>query len=203
MSSLPIVSFVLPAELKDIKQGFLPDNLLRDVKPYGKLYWKAADAWDAMVAAAAQDKVELKPVSAGDTYRSYAAQEAVFLQRYTLKPLPKSKHTRKWNGKTWYLKPNAGAQLAAPGGSIHNWGCAVDVHTASGDRLEWLKGNAIAFGWSWEVVPSEPWHLRCFNADQPTPAVQMWLSEKPKVDVVAPKADATEAVKPKPRKPKA
>lgn len=208
--ALVVVPFVLPADLKGVKQGFVPDELLRPIKPYGKLYWRAADAWHAMQDAAAKDGIELKPTSAGDTYRSYASQEAAFLQRYTLKAIPGTS-TRKWNGKTWHLKKGM-AQLAVPGTSMHNWGAAVDCHTASGERLEWLKGNAIAFGWSWEVQ-SEPWHLRLFNADEVTPAVQMWLANKPAAAEApaakAPAADATAPVAsvapktPKPRKPKA
>jgi hypothetical protein len=39
-------------------------------------------------------------------------------------------------------------------------GIAVDVANANGKILEWMKLNIAAFGFSWEVVPEEPWHIR-------------------------------------------
>jgi LAS superfamily LD-carboxypeptidase LdcB len=58
------------------------------------------------------------------------------------------------------------AMLATPGKSQHNLGLAVDVHSASEPkRLNWLIANVKEFGFSWEVVPSEPWHLRYVSGD--------------------------------------
>jgi len=68
------------------------------------------------------------------------------------------------------------AMLATPGKSNHNLGLAVDVHSAGEPkRLNWLIANVKDFGFSWEVVPSEPWHLRLVTGDNPTPAVQAWV----------------------------
>jgi hypothetical protein len=53
---------------------------------------------------------------------------------------------------------------------------AVDVHSASEPkRLNWLIANVKEFGFSWEVVPSEPWHLRYVNGDNAPAAVKAWM----------------------------
>ncbi len=71
--------------------------------------------------------------------------------------------------------------LATPGKSQHNLGLAVDVHTASDPkRLKWLIANVLKFGFSWEVVPSEPWHIRYTEGDQVPQAVKEWLALNPK-----------------------
>lgn len=54
---------------------------------------------------------------------------------------------------------------------------AVDVHTAGEPkRLKWLIANVRKFGFSWEVVPEEPWHLRYTEGDNPPPAVSDWMT---------------------------
>ena len=59
------------------------------------------------------------------------------------------------------------AMLATPGRSQHNLGLAVDIHSASEKkRINWLIANVEKFGWSWEVVPQEPWHIRYVSGDQ-------------------------------------
>jgi len=189
-----VVPVKQPADLKGIKPGKLPEALLRPVKG-GKLHWLAAAAWEAMVEAAKADGVELKPVSAGDTYRSYDSQLAVFLQRYTKKPNGNS--TRTFEGVKWYKKDAKFASLAAPGTSQHNTGLAVDVHTAGEPkRLKWLIANVRKFGFSWEVVPEEPWHLRYTEGDNPPTAVAEFMArnniQKPS-GLVAPAASTAAA----------
>ena len=168
-----IVPVKLPKDLKGIEPGKLPDSLLRSIKSGGKLHWLAANAWNAMVAKAKADGIELKPTSSGDLYRSYESQKTGFLSRYTLDKVDGTS-TKTFEGKTWYLKKGM-AMLATPGKSQHNLGLAVDVHSASDPkRLNWLIANVKDFGFSWEVVPSEPWHLRLVTGDSPTSAVQAW-----------------------------
>jgi hypothetical protein len=83
--------------------------------------------------------------------------------------------TKTFEGKTWYLKKGM-AMLATPGKSQHNLGLAVDVHSASEQkRLNWLIANVKEFGFSWEVVPSEPWHLRYVNGDNVPASVKAWM----------------------------
>ena len=78
--------------------------------------------------------------------------------------------------------------LATPGKSQHNLGLAVDVHSASEPkRLNWLIANVKEFGFSWEVVPSEPWHLRYVNGDNIPASVKAWMDAN---GVVAPAAGA-------------
>jgi hypothetical protein len=169
-----IVPVTLPRDLAAHAAGRVPDDLLRPVPGGGRLHWLAAQAWMALVSKAACDGVELKPTSAGDTYRSYEAQLAAFKQRYTTAPIPGAS-TRTFEGRRWYLK--RGAPLAAPGSSQHNWGIAVDVHSAAEKRrLRWLIANVKDFGFSWEVVPAEPWHIRYVAGDDVPAAVQAWVA---------------------------
>lgn len=166
-----------PADLEGVAPGKLPEKLLKPVKGGGKLHWRAAAAWDAMVEAAKADGIELKPVSAGDTYRSFESQLMAFRQRYQKEPIPGAQ-TRTFEGVKWYKKDPKLASLAAPGTSQHNSGLAVDVHTAAEPkRLEWLIANVRKFGFSWEVVPEEPWHLRYTEGDNPPAAVVEYIAK--------------------------
>jgi len=174
-TAFPIIKLKLPADLEGVKAGFLPEKLLKEIQPHGRLHWRAAESWEAMRQKALNDGVGFfKPTSSGDTYRSYESQEKGFRQRYQLEPIP-NQSTRTFEGKKWYLKRGF-APMATPGGSNHNYGLAVDIHTASGDRLKWMQKNIVAFGWSWELS-SEPWHIRLVTADEPTEAVKnYWAS---------------------------
>ena len=176
-----IVPIVMPKDLKGVTPGKLPESILRPIPGGGKLHWRAADAWNAMVAKAKADGLVLKPTSSGDLYRSYESQLAGFKQRYVLEPI-KGTSTKSFEGKTWYLKKGM-AMLATPGRSNHNLGIAVDVHSAGEPkRLNWLIANVKDFGFSWEVVPSEPWHLRYVCGDNPPPAVVAFTSGQPIVE---------------------
>jgi len=166
-----------PADLEGVAPGKLPEKLLKPLKSGGKLHWRAADAWEAMVEAAKADGVELKPVSSGDTYRSFESQLMAFRQRYQKEPIPDAQ-TRTFEGVKWYKKDPKLASLAAPGTSQHNSGLAVDVHTASGPRLDWLIDNVRKFGFSWEVVPEEPWHLRYTEGDNPPASVIEYITKR-------------------------
>ena len=169
-----IAPVVLPKDLKGIEPGKLPANLLRAVPGGGKMHWIAASAWTAMVEKAKAEGVELKPTSSGDTYRTYESQKSGFLTRYTLDKVDGTS-TKTFEGKTWYLKKGM-AMLATPGKSQHNLGLAVDVHSASEPkRINWLIANVKEFGFSWEVVPSEPWHLRYVSGDNAPAAVKAWM----------------------------
>jgi hypothetical protein len=171
-----IVPVKLPADLKGVTPGKLPANLLVGIEGGGKLHWLAAAAWNAMDEKAKADGIELKPTSAGDTYRTYESQLAGFKQRYQLEEIPGAS-TRTFEGKKWYLK-KGNAPLAAPGSSQHNLGIACDVaNAAEPKRINWLIANVKDFGWSWEVVPEEPWHIRYVCGDNPPPAVVAWMEK--------------------------
>ena len=174
-----IVPVKLPISLKNVEPGKLHPSLLRKIPQGGQLHYLVADAWNAMVDAAKTDGIELKPTSSGDAYRSYDAQKAGFLQRYQLEPIT-NQSTKTFEGKTWYLKKGM-AMLATPGKSQHNLGLAIDIHSAGEKkRLGWLIKNVLKFGFSWEVVPSEPWHLRYTEGDAVPQAVKEWLVLNPK-----------------------
>lgn len=130
-------------------------------------------------------------------YRSYDSQLKVFLERYQKEAIPGAS-TRTFEGVKWYKKSEKLASLAAPGTSQHNSGLAVDVHTASGERLKWMVANCAKYGWSWEVVPEEPWHIRYTEGDNVPEAVKAWMAANPS-EVCAPgavTAPAPEAPKP-------
>lgn len=155
--------------------------MLRKVVGGGSLELCAADAWEAMVAAAKADGIKLAPSSAGDLFRSIEQQKKGFLQRYQQEEIVGAS-TRTYNGKKWFLK-KGNAPLAAPNDdaktcSKHMLGIAVDVAGANGARLEWMFNNIAKFGWSWEVLPEEPWHIRYVAGDDVPEAVTLWLQSK-------------------------
>ena len=175
-ADLPIIPVVLCSCLKNAVPGKLPPKLLRAIEGKGKLHHCAADAYEAMDAAANAEGIDLAPTSQADTYRSLETQEYGFYQRYTTNVIPGQK-PKVYKGQAWYLKKGM-AVLATPGQSKHNLGIAIDIANANGKRLEWLKKNAVSFGFSWEVVPSEPWHLRYVVGDKTPERVKDWLALK-------------------------
>jgi LAS superfamily LD-carboxypeptidase LdcB len=169
---------VLPADLLNAKNGQLRPNLLRAIRPLGLLHHLAADAYYAMRAAAVADGIRpFKPTSRADTYRTYQEQVALFNARYTLTPLP-GRPSKVWDGRRYWQKPNT-AVAAVPGTSNHGLGLAVDIWSASGDRLDWLEANAITYGFSWEFTSgAEPWHLRYYRGDNVPKAVLEWKNAR-------------------------
>jgi LAS superfamily LD-carboxypeptidase LdcB len=167
--------------IKGKKPSEILPAMLRKVVGGGSLELCAADAWEAMVAAAKADGVKLAPTSLGDLFRSIEQQKRGFLQRYQQEPI-EGASTRTYNGKKWFLK-KGNAPLAAPNDdaktcSKHMLGIAVDVPGANGARLEWMFNNIAKFGWSWEVLPEEPWHIRYVAGDNIPEAVTLWLQSK-------------------------
>jgi hypothetical protein len=148
--------------------------MLVDIKPYGKLHPRAANAYNAIRAAAfAAGIKQFKPISAGDTYRSLAQQTAGFLQRYTLQPIDGAS-TRTWQGRKYYLRPG-NAPLAAPGTSRHNLGLACDYANMAGPTIDFMCEHGPRFGWSLEVMPAEPWHWFYWPGDKVPAAVTQYL----------------------------
>ena len=177
----PVVTVKYCSHLAGKKPSQVTPDILRKTVSGGKMELCAADAWDAMVAAAAKDGVTLKPTSLGDQFRSIDQQKAAFLQRYRKEPVANST-SRTWNGQKWWLKKGL-APLAAPNDdaktcSRHMLGLAVDVANASGKILEWLLANEDKFGFSHEVQ-SEPWHIR-YVAGNDVPAAVKEFVEQPK-----------------------
>ena len=173
----PIVKVVLPSDLKGCKAGEIPANLLRPIEGKGRLHRLAADCYEAMDAAANAEGIDLSPTSPADTYRTLAVQEYGFYQRYTTEVV-KGEKPRVYKGIPYYLK-KGNAMMAVPGTSKHNLGIAVDIRDSTNPkRLRWLADNAVSFGFSWEALPSEPWHLRYVAGDDIPERVTAWLAAK-------------------------
>lgn len=131
-----------------------------------------------MRAAALADGIRpFKPTSRADTYRTYQEQVALFTSRYTMTPLP-GRPSKVWDGRRWWLRPGM-ATAAVPGTSNHGLGLAVDIWSASGERLDWLEANALTYGFSWEFTSgAEPWHIRYYRGDDIPPAVAEWKNAR-------------------------
>lgn len=174
---LPIAKVVMPSDLKKVENGKLSADLLRPIKPSGRMHHKAAIGWGVLQAVAAEEKLQL--VHVGD-YRPYEQQLSLFMQR--MKDYPNAKvanqTTRKFDGKTWYL--HVGAPVATPATSNHGWGLAIDAalklkrgeivsittkpKAARRSGLDFLLEWAEPCGFSWELQ-SEPWHIRWVCGD--------------------------------------
>ena len=167
---------ILPRIVAHCQAGELPNNMLVEVKPYGKLLYAAADCWMAWRDRAFAEGIKtFKPTSANDCYRSLATQTIAWNDRMTTAPIAGVK-PRVYKGQNWYLKPGK-APIAQPGSSHHNWGISVDVSEASGERFAFMAETALDYGFSWEL-DSEPWHVNCYNADVTPALVLEWKKAK-------------------------
>lgn len=187
----PVAQVVMPTDLKSAKNGQLPAQIMRSVKPneQWQMHHLAARAWEALRAAAWRDGIQLSV--SGNPYRSYDQQSSLFNQRYT-KTYSAGINTlddqRTWNGVKYYKRLGVAA-VATPGTSNHGWGLAVDTAIdADGDlefewppkslhsgALNWLLTNASKYGFSWEIQ-SEPWHIRYVTGDTLPAAVMAYES---------------------------
>jgi hypothetical protein len=158
----PETAVPTPASVAQYPNGQIPVHVLQ---PCGirsfVLEPDAARAMRAMVAAAERDGVRL---SATGTYRSFAAQERLFFERYTTTPLPGRK-SKTYNGTRYWLRLGK-ADAATPGTSNHGTAVAADLAelNAAGTvvsltraTLTWLAANGPRFGF-WNTVKSEVWH---------------------------------------------
>ena len=156
MSQYTYIKLVIPTALKPYKNGQLPANLLARVKTGGQMYAPVAEQFNKMYDAALAAGFKLRNV--GD-YRSFDGQLKMFMDRYTTTDLGrKPQVTRKYEGKTWYLKPGK-APSATPDptglrGSNHGWGLAIDLGynrfgrltSMGGKCFEWMCANAPKYG---------------------------------------------------------
>lgn len=171
---MPLVvrPLVKPAELRGMTNGQAPEHLVVRTAPtvpgtpWVELCPTATRAWRAMAAAASADGLALVVV---DTYRPYADQLLIFLARYTTQRVP-GERGRWFQGRLWYKKPGY-ATAAVPGTSNHGWLLAIDGTWKAGVALAWLSANADRFGFSWELLPEEPWHIRYYTGDRIPQAV--------------------------------
>lgn len=133
----------LDATLKKYGNGELPAELLKPIHAGGKLYGPAAFWFNVMFTDAKKDGVVLQSVSAG--YRSLRAQTNLFLARYSTTPTGRVPQvTRRWDGKTWYLRKGA-SPSATPGKSTHGYGLSQDLSVPP-RTFNWLCANAPRYG---------------------------------------------------------
>jgi LAS superfamily LD-carboxypeptidase LdcB len=181
--TLPIRPVVRPTDLKNLTNGKLPTSLLTSIGHGGLLHHKAARAFRALESECLRRGLPLTWTNGG-TYRSYAAQETLFRQRFTTTYLA-GQPRRWWNGQWWYLRHGV-AIAAVPGTSNHGWGLAVDTafdrnpadgispkdatYIANHKLFPWFRDNIHHWGFSFELQ-SEPWHIRYVAGDTLPPAV--------------------------------
>jgi len=156
----PVKRPQLDATLRLYGNGKLPESILKKIHAGGKLYGPAAWWANVMYDAAKKDGIQLRSVSAG--YRSYETQKAMFLDRYSRLPtLRRPTVTRRWEGRTWYLKRGK-SPSASPGTSNHGWGLAQDFDVRDRKVYRWLCENGPKYGFYLEVPSSSPsfeaWH---------------------------------------------
>jgi hypothetical protein len=173
--SYPVKKPVLPARVKTEGCGTLKPNSLRKIGVgRAQLFWRAAADFNRLAQAAADKGFDVQIVG---SYRTLATMQRLFHERYKLKPNGRVPQvTRRYNGKTYYLQkgkspvavPPQGTPPNQVGGSMHGYGCAVDVNVSNPQFLAWLRRNAPKYNFYWQGQPTkngktnpewEPWHL--------------------------------------------
>ncbi|GAA1411506.1 M15 family metallopeptidase [Oerskovia paurometabola] len=156
------------------QNGRLPASALVGLSIGGTLHADAAAAFERLRPAF--EAGTGVPLRATDTYRTYAVQESIFLDRY--RPQATGSGTlgdvRIWNGVRYVRIKDAAA--AVPGTSNHGWGLAVDFSSGinssfSSPTYLWMAANAPSYGWSNAVgrLIGEPWHWEFALGDAPEP----------------------------------
>lgn len=185
----PYKKLVIPKELRQFHNGQLPKHVMRKLSLGGEMWSGAALACNIMVADARKAGINL--VNNGD-YRSNDRVVRLFKKRYSTTPTGRVPQiTRRYQGKTWYLKKGQ-APSAAPaedgpgkGGSPHGWGLAIDFaerrnglkKSLSAPAIKWLCDNAPLYGFYLQGSdPNSPefevWHWQLADGDNPTPYVK-------------------------------
>lgn len=179
MREYPVAAVRLPSSLVCQVNGELDPSVLRTIGLGGaRLELTAARSWDALWGAGQSAGWDLT-WTPGGTYRTYAAQRSLFLQRWS--PVKIAGRPRvEWSGGSWWLKPGV-ARSAIPGTSNHGLGLAIDIALGESPAsarpitpaLDWLLSAADTFSFTWESQ-DEPWHLRYVSGDQIPEATLAW-----------------------------
>lgn len=181
-------------ELEGISNGQIPDSLLVDIGPSGKLLNTPARCWTAMAFVCAGQGLNLT-WTYGGTYRDFRSQFNLFISRYEqctsseYYATPSSRR-KYWPGGPFFslgiywrkklINGRYPATAATPGSSNHGLGIAVDVaydsnpadgvnpagarYIGGAPQWEFFQQKVLEFGFSWELQ-SEPWHIRYVNGD--------------------------------------
>ena len=154
------------------RNGELPKSLQKKVNgKHGTLRnadaYLRIDAADALNGAIAEIKDKYGyDLTIRGWNRTRAEQEKFFYQRWTTTPY-RGRPTKRWNGKTWYLKPGYAA-ASAPGYSNHGWGTTIDVNdfgtVGQFNNPNRNKYYPILRKWGFDDSEGrghirEPWHL--------------------------------------------
>lgn len=136
---------VEPIDVGSLHNGRVNEDLLQSVSGGSDalLAGAPANSWQAMVAAAAADGVD---ITYSDAYRPLADQERLARELGLY---------------------SEGGRAAAPGHSNHGLGLAVDVNQHP-DTMAWLDEHAAEYGWVADV-PREPWHFNYRESLDPDP----------------------------------
>lgn len=172
MSKYPFVKLVVPTALKAYKNGQLPASLLAKVKTGGQMYAPVAEQFNKMYDAALAAGFKLKNV--GD-YRSFQGQLNMFMDRYTTTDTGRVPQvTRKYEGKTWYLKkgkaPSAAPDPTGLKGSNHGWGLAIDLGYDVNGKLTSMGG---ACG-DWMCANAPKWGFYLQGSDPKSKEFELW-----------------------------
>ena len=185
--NLPFIKLVVPSPLKQYKNGQLPDSVLAKIKTGGRMYAPVAAQFDKMYDAALAAGFKLKNV--GD-YRGFDDQLKMFLDRYVAETDTGTGVTRKYDGKTWYLKkgkaPSAAPDPTGLKGSNHGWGLAIDLGYDANGKLtsmggacfDWMCANAPKYGFYLQgdnraSKEFEAWHWQyCLGDNAPDGSAQ-------------------------------
>lgn len=185
-----ILPVILPADLtpKPAVTGLLRPNQIVKIPGGGRLHPQAARAYAALIYRARQAGFVI--TYSGDPYRDYDGQEQMFRDRYS--------HTYSTGGSKYWSTATGGdnrwwykiqnpitkkfpATAAVPGTSNHGLGLAIDMaldefygkaRSIGGTPADaWMQANVADFGFSYETIPSEPWHIRLVCGDNMPQAV--------------------------------
>jgi hypothetical protein len=175
IETVPTTKVVLPSSVQGHENGKLPVELMRNFDGRGYLLTIVSYGMQALHLAAWAEQIDgfggIDTETVG-RYRTYARQEAMFRERYTLTVLA-GRPSKIWNGQRWYQLPGT-AMAAVPGTSNHGWGAADDVAEQndadpevdgmSDRQLIWMRDNAPSFGFGLESR-LERWHWHWISGD--------------------------------------
>lgn len=157
-----------PSSIRGLPNGDYPASSLVNIHRHpdgvavGRLCLEAARCWEAMAAHAWRDNLVIEPTSPADSFRSLDRQRRLFADRY--RRTDQGNGSRVCGGVRWFKRKGV-ATAACPGTSNHGKAIAVDIANCTGRRLAWLEQHAWTYGFAWELVPEEPWHIRYCTGD--------------------------------------
>jgi len=163
------------------RDNTIPDDYDPDLVSIGNGFYlnrRAAAAWHAMQAAAAQDGINIWVISA---YRSHEVQERNFNNLV-------AQHIAAGRSQEQAQMLSA-AYIAVPGTSEHQLGLAIDINQISNafehtPEFAWLMENGARFGFIFRYprdtthitgINFEPWHFRYVGSNHAAIIMEMGI----------------------------